>query len=274
MRYDATRHENTLFAGIGHALRMARWPVPAIWADSAADQWVLLEDVGQESLRDRVSANPNQARADYLQVLHQLLHLHGRITQRFQKDPPPTLSPFDAAVYRYERDLFTEQYLARHEHVSREVRQRIGNELARAIAPLRKLQPVYIHRDLQSSNIHWHQDEPMFIDFQGMRLGPAAYDVASLLLDPYVDIPTDVQDEMLAEYSRHANPKTFSMEAYRVASVQRLCQALGAYARLAALPGCERFSAYIPIARQRLRLALGYVRGLQVLKEVIRSANS
>lgn len=272
MRHDGSRHENTRFSSIGRALRQARWPVPEIRAESKQERWLLLEDVGQEALGDRWASDPERVRSDYQAVVNQLLHLHGRVTRRFRKHPPRTLPPFDASVYRYERDLFTGQYLANYEpQLPLAIVHRIYNELARAVRPLQTLKPVYIHRDLQSSNIHWHHGGPVFIDFQGLRLGSAAYDLASLLLDPYVDLPADLQDELLARYARSADAATFSIEAYRIASVQRLCQALGAYARLSALPDCERFAIYIPVARQRLRTALEYVRGLRTLKALLKN---
>ncbi len=47
---------------------------------------------------------------------------------------------------------------------------------------------VLVHRDLQSQNVMIVNGEPVFIDFQGMRLGSPFYDLGSLLYDPYVEI--------------------------------------------------------------------------------------
>ena len=49
----------------------------------------------------------------------------------------------------------------------------------------------FLHRDFQSRNIMIHGGEACIIDFQGGRLGPLAYDLASLLIDPYVALPDD-----------------------------------------------------------------------------------
>lgn len=252
MRYDPERVENTLFCGLARALRKARWPVPAIWADSTSGHWALMEDVGHHSLGDQLAAEPDSAQACYTAVIKQLLRLHGPVTRTFRKHPPFTLPPFNSSVYKYERDLFTQFYLLNREEITFADAHRINRQLKAAIRPLLDLKQVYIHRDMQSSNVHWHRNGPVFIDFQGMRLGAAPYDLASLLCDPYVELPDEVQNALLAEYGRCAAVSTFSMETYRIACVQRLCQALGAYARLSALPGCERFEVYIPVARKRL----------------------
>ena len=38
------------------------------------------------------------------------------------------------------------------------------------------------------------------IDFQGGRLGPLGYDLASLLIDPYAQLPEQLQHELLEHY--------------------------------------------------------------------------
>ena len=82
----------------------------------------------------------------------------------------------------------------------------------------------------------------MLIDYQGMRPGPAAYDVASLLYDPYV--PMDGTDRKLLLEILSKGRTSPSPRMVTLAAVQRLCQALGAYCRLAAA-GQPRFTKYI-----------------------------
>jgi len=62
-----------------------------------------------------------------------------------------------------------------------------------------------------------------------MRLGPAAYDLASLLYDPYVHMPAAAREKLRAEYGG-----VTSVEL-ALGAVQRLVQALGAFGRLASV---------------------------------------
>ncbi|MFO7607491.1 MAG: phosphotransferase, partial [Desulfurivibrionaceae bacterium] len=55
----------------------------------------------------------------------------------------------------------------------------------------------FLHRDFQSRNLMRHHGALRVIDFQGGRFGPLGYDLASLLIDPYVSLPTQVQERLV-----------------------------------------------------------------------------
>lgn len=94
------------------------------------------------------------------------------------------------------------------------------------------------------------------IDYQGMRRGPAAYDLASLLCDPYADLPAPLQRHLLRRYVRR-HPQGARIQAvFPLAAIQRLCQALGAYGALSSKPGLARFAEYVPVAARQLLRAL------------------
>lgn len=95
----------------------------------------------------------------------------------------------------------------------------------------------FLHRDFQSRNIMLHQGEPYFIDFQGGRLGPLAYDLASLLIDPYVALPFGFQEELLGLYLDRLEElidvdRRKFVEEYLLLALQRNLQIVGAFAFL------------------------------------------
>ncbi len=95
----------------------------------------------------------------------------------------------------------------------------------------------FLHRDFQCRNLMVHHNSVRFIDFQGGRLGPLAYDLASLLLDPYAGLPLSVQDHLTVVYLEALqqeipyNPDQFRRE-YVFLALQRNLQILGAFAFL------------------------------------------
>ena len=76
-----------------------------------------------------------------------------------------------------------------------------------------------------------------FIDFQGGRIGPWAYDLASLLLDPYAALPETMQERLMDVYLQSLqqemeyDPDQFRHE-YVFLALQRNLQILGAFAFL------------------------------------------
>ena len=92
----------------------------------------------------------------------------------------------------------------------------------------------FLYRDFQSRNILIRDNTPWFIDFQGGRKGSPYYDVASLLLDPYVELEKPLHDRLLDFYFTLVKEKintghTGFLSTYPVFGIVRLLQALGAY---------------------------------------------
>jgi N-acetylmuramate 1-kinase len=95
----------------------------------------------------------------------------------------------------------------------------------------------FLHRDFQSRNIMIHEEKVCFIDFQGGRQGPLAYDLASLLIDPYVALPHDFQEELQELYLDNLEKlivvdRQGFREEYLLLALQRNLQIVGAFAFL------------------------------------------
>lgn len=269
MRYDPERAENNLQVPHGRFLAGIAFRVPAVLLDRPESNLALLEDAGDCCLRDRVlRARPDRIEGLYRRILDQLARLHETGTQRAKQAHLTLMQPFTLKLYRWERELFVTHFLrAAHRASAGEIRQ-IRRELAGIAARLNRAPRVLLHRDLQSSNILLKNGTPVFIDFQGMRLGPAAYDLASLLCDPYVALPEPLQEKLLLHYARRRPKDPSAARLFWPAAVQRLVQALGAYGRLSAQPGLESFARFIPPALLLLRRALGRIPPLPALSAV------
>ena len=112
----------------------------------------------------------------------------------------------------------------------------IQRELQANARRLRATPHALIHRDWQSSNILFRGPHPVMIDYQGMRRGPIAYDLASLLCDPYINLPPARQRHLLTHYTTQHPQGPQIAAAYPFAAIQRLTQTLGAYATLSRRP--------------------------------------
>ena len=143
----------------------------------------------------------------------------------------------------------------------------------------------FMHRDMQSRNIMLADNTIFFIDFQGGRIGPIQYDLASLLIDPYVQLPRGMQNQLL-DYSLErlsagasVNPDKFRT-CYHYCTLTRNLQILGAFAYLSKVKGKKQFAQYIPAALRTLRsnLTAGnpheFPRLTEVVEEVYNQINS
>jgi aminoglycoside/choline kinase family phosphotransferase len=114
-----------------------------------------------------------------------------------------------------------------------------------------------IHRDFQSRNIMIKNGRHYIIDFQGARLGPVQYDLAALLIDPYVDLGPDLQQRLLAYAIEQAVGRLNCtsdqfLAGYRYCSVTRNLQMLGAFGFLSRNKNKRDFERWIPIASAML----------------------
>jgi aminoglycoside/choline kinase family phosphotransferase len=119
----------------------------------------------------------------------------------------------------------------------------------------------FLHRDFQSRNLIIKRDKIGVIDWQGARLGPLQYDLASLLIDPYVGLTKDEQMVLydyyltvLEKYLPRISP-SFT-EHYPYLAIQRNLQILGAFSYLSKIQGKKRFLAYVSPALRSLDVLL------------------
>ena len=178
-------------------------------------------------------------------------------------DPRRTHNPprYDVALMREgESGYFVRELLGRH--LGLDVPPGLDAELDRlADRAAAAGAPYLLHRDYQSQNLKIHLGRICVIDFQGARLGPAQYDLAALLLDPYADLPADLRRELLEHYlglftARTREDRGRFLELYPLVAAHRLMQALGAYAFLGLQRGKPAFLAHIPAALRLLEETL------------------
>jgi len=89
-------------------------------------------------------------------------------------------------------------------------------------------------------------------------MGPIQYDLASLLIDPYVELPHAIQTQLI-DYSlqKLSSVSEFNSEnflsCYHYCKLTRNLQILGAYAYLSKAKGKRYFESYIPAAVRSLK---------------------
>ena len=242
---DAKRPENARYASHARLLAEAGVPVPRVLADVPAQKALALDDIDGDSLEDRANRRGANLVKLYAPVVKALRTMHEQGTEAALAHDVALEPAFGPELYAWERDLF-ETYCVKERYGYDALPNAVRAELEGVAEELRRQRPVLVHRDFQSSNVLYRADGSFaFIDFQGMRLGTAAYDLASLLYDPYAP---------LGEKERVALLRLYPVDKLPFGAVQRLIQALGAFGRLASV-GQPQFGRHVAPALQNLLAA-------------------
>ncbi|MGC9194686.1 MAG: aminoglycoside phosphotransferase family protein [Syntrophobacteraceae bacterium] len=259
--------ENDSYLNIGNHLRSKGLPVPRIlYADTDAGIF-LLEDAGDLHLQSYALSHTPRMESLYAHMIRMLGALHRKAPQGFSPQfcfDSPLYDP--AFVYGRELDYFRKSFLngcLGFDTAPEELRsdfEAIAQEAGVTESSL------VFHRDFQSRNIMVCRAGLRLIDFQGMRFGPPAYDLASLLIDPYVKIPNPLQDRLLYLYwSANGRglgvSKSSFLKKFAAVRLARNLQILGAYGFLGVAKGKKQFLHYIPFAFEQLSLHLSRIGG-------------
>ena len=117
--------------------------------------------------------------------------------------------------------------------------------------------PTWVLRDYHSPNLMWLPEREGIarvglLDFQDAVMGPAAYDLASLLHDARVDVPEALEVALLGRYAQtrrerdsRFDPPAF-IRAYSTLAAQRAAKILGIFARLDRRDGKPQYLRHMP----------------------------
>lgn len=230
----------------------------AVLAADAGRKIAVFEDLGACSLGDALAADPDRGRELYTEALVWVADLQDHVSAA--GEGPSALRPpvFDRTHLRAESRYFTERFLLQECGCDPVAVTDLDEELE-ALAVAVDAQPkALMHRDCQSTNLLLFGGRVRPVDVQDLRWGPIGYDPASLLRDPYVDLPAPMAAELMAVWEglpRRGRPPGRADDV-ALAGVQRSLQALGAYAFLSRIRGKRRFREWIPAGLRQLRRGL------------------
>jgi hypothetical protein len=269
LKYTGEHAENRRYVEIAEFLAAHQIRAPKIYFHDPTEGLIWLEDLGERDLWNYRGESWALRRELYESALEEIAKLHrlsGAETADIRRNSP---AQFDAALYLWEQHYFFDQCLGGYFGLEQ---ARLGKlsrlpalyEIAQRLADFPR---VLVHRDFQSQNIIVREERAYLIDFQGMRPGLAEYDLASLLYDPYVGLTPNERAELETLYldKIRATDPDFQ-EKLRLCAMQRLMQALGAYAHLGLVRGNKAFLAYIPTALQSLGEIADGIGGLASLQ--------
>lgn len=246
--------------------------VPTLYHYDQAAGLLYLEDFGDVLLLQACAEgrSPDTAR-HYDRAIETLVRIHTKATAPADPRCIAFHRAFDVPLLMWEFDHFLEYGV-----VARQGRPMCADDFRpvragfQRIAEMIAAQPrVFTHRDYHSRNLMVAGDRLGVLDFQDALMGPASYDLASLLRDAYLALEESLVDDLIAAYldrMDRAGAGLGDRAAFRrlfdLTSIQRNLKAAGRFVYIERVKKNPKFLADIP-------RVLGYVkRNLETYAEL------
>ncbi|MFC3134231.1 tRNA (adenosine(37)-N6)-threonylcarbamoyltransferase complex ATPase subunit type 1 TsaE, partial [Microbaculum marinum] len=263
----------TPFVAVARALGERGFSAPRIHAADLDRGVLVIEDLGALTVLDD-AGRPVAER--YAAAVELLAEFHGLAMPDAVEAAPGIvhrLPRYDEAAFRIELGLLADWFapfatgaplseaaLAEFDAIWADLLPGIADPAAHR---------AWVMRDYHSPNLMWLPERDGIrrvglLDFQDAVIGPAAYDVASLVFDARVDVPAPLRDDLRARYvacRRQADPG-FDAAAFdrdlAILAAQRNTKILGIFARLFLRDGKPAYLAHIPRISTYLEHALDH----------------
>jgi NDP-sugar pyrophosphorylase family protein/aminoglycoside/choline kinase family phosphotransferase len=229
-------------------------PVPALLGQDREKREALLEDLGDLSLYSWLKCRRPASEVEllYRKVIDIAVKIHNGLTEHLSDCALLQGRAFNYDHLRWETDYFIERFVKGLRVMVVNNASSLEEEFHRLAVRVDSYPKTVIHRDFQAQNIMMVDGMPWLIDYQGARIGPPAYDLASLLWDPYYPIEGIMKTRLLHYYTdamKKNVKKGFDEDAFLTSllpcRVQRHMQALGAYGFLSQVKGRRFFLKYV-----------------------------
>ncbi|MBA3061168.1 MAG: phosphotransferase, partial [Nitrospirae bacterium] len=224
-------------------------PAPELLGVKSEKMQAVFEDLGDISLYSWLKCRRDEEEIEdmYRKVLDIAVMIHANAAKHLAECPLLQDRVFDYKHFRWETEYFIERFVKEIKKNETENLTALQDEFHSLSSKADSLPKTIIHRDFQSQNIMITKGRPRLIDYQGMRIGPLAYDIASILWDPYYRLDDDMRERLLGYYINkmadiHSSNLSFTHspihlstnspiypESIILCRLQRHMQALGAY---------------------------------------------
>ena len=254
------RENNEGFVTVGAWLERSGLPAARVLAINETDGFLLVSDLGDDTLARRLRAAPAELPGLYRRAIDTLIDL-----QAAALETTPPVPAYDAERLALENNIFGEWFL--------------GGLLGLPTAPavlaetLGRVSEVHLSAPRVLVHLDWHSRNLMvdgageiaFLDYQDARMGPQGYDLVSLLRDCYRDLDADVslslRAHFLAEGSLRGLPGLEDAARFwrtaELIGLQRHMKAIGIFARLHLRERRDHALPDIPRTLRYVRLAAG-----------------
>jgi aminoglycoside/choline kinase family phosphotransferase len=259
------------FVALAMGLRARGFSAPAVLKANLEAGLLIIEDLGNEGVVAGAPSAPIEQR--YQVAVDLLVELHGETLPDALPVGPQLvyrIPRYDLEAFLIEAELLLDWYLPRLDAAVSPAKRESYLALWRdALAPEIDAAPSWVLRDFHSPNLLWLPERSGvarigLIDFQDALIGPAAYDLASLLQDARVDVAEMMEIALFSRYTRarraidpHFDAPAFA-RLYATLAAQRASKILGIFSRLDRRDGKPQYLRHMPRVWTYLQRSLAH----------------
>ncbi|MEK7199224.1 MAG: phosphotransferase, partial [Bacteroidota bacterium] len=264
--YNPNKKETKTFIYFSRHFIQAGLPVPAILAVNEEDTIYIQEDLGTESLLNKLEKNGH---GEYVYSLFQkslaaLARVQILGDKELNYDYCITAKEFGKQAIMSDL-LYFKYYFLDTLQLPYDKQAMLDDFDALSSYLTRTGNTYFMFRDFQSRNIIVKNDEVSFIDYQGGMKGALQYDVASLLWQAKAELSENWKDNLLSYYmdridlllEKPVNRNSF-VSQYNGYVLIRLLQVMGAYGFRGLFERKAHFLVSIPLALRNLKFFIDH----------------
>lgn len=272
------------YLDVTHLFLDAKLPVPEVYEVDGSSGIIVQEDLGDNQLyRFYETATEEECDALKEQAISLIARIQGATEKAYERKSIASRLAFDEAKLAWELNFFFEHYFGslRGEKLSHGEAAEIKSEMNDIAAELSARPRVLCHRDYHAANLMVDgKGRLRIIDHQDARMGPASYDLVSLLLDRQLTAPSLAEIRghrlyFLEERRRQGldalDPDEFARE-FRLMIVQRNLKAIGTFSYQTAI--CGRGETYARFIRPMFLIVLQAAEWLERFPALKRAINA
>ena len=273
------REDCRAFVKVAGLMAEAGLNVPRVLAWDEAQGFMLLSDLGSQTMLDVIAQRPRAEESPQGDETTHALYMEAAdalITWQLASRPD-VLPPYDDALLSRELALFPQWYIAQHRGIDVDAALRGKLDEMFSLIKVSNLQSlagarVFVHRDFMPRNLMAPQSVARtllasptalpcapetrigILDFQDAVYGPISYDIASLMRDAFLSWEEEFVLDITVRYWQKARQAGLPVgedfgEFYRAVEwmgLQRHLKILGIFARLTLRDGKPQYLADTP----------------------------
>ena len=242
-----------VYAIINKILKKNKINAPKLISNHFQHNIIEISDLGEKSFYNKILKKNNKFYyyKDLIKIIFKLQKIKIKKNYRLGKYKLK-LQKYSLQNLHRESDLFFDWYLkfsSKNLKISK-VKRILKKELNKIYKKLYFKNDTFVHRDFHASNIMINNNKLGLIDSQDAIIGNPLYDVASLIDDVRIKLPSNLQEKLLNFYYYKSKLKKEEYKNlkndFEILSVQRNLKILGIFVRLFKRDGKSNYLKYLP----------------------------